>query len=165
MFKNKDRKKEESDGPAPDDDFEKILREMERIVGSAFKTSVDEWNDDGRLPINISSDENERIPHETQHYDSFQPINRDYADIIEDDMSVSITLELPNARKENILLEVGEHSLEIHVDSAVDPYYKKVDVPSDVKPETTKATYKNGILDIEIEKKEEGKKGYRTGIA
>jgi len=66
MFKNKDRKKEESDGPAPDDDFEKILREMERIVGSAFKTSVDEWNDDGRLPINISSDENERIPHETQ---------------------------------------------------------------------------------------------------
>lgn len=169
MFKNKDRKKEDdSDSPVPDDEFEKILREMEKIVGSAFKTSVDDWDiktDDDRLPVKISSDEKGRAPYETQYYGAFPQVNRgDDADIIENDISVSITLELPNAKKRDIFLEVSEHSLEIHVDSAANPYYKKMDIPSDVKPDTTKATYKNGVLDIEIIKKKTGMQGYRTRI-
>jgi HSP20 family molecular chaperone IbpA len=41
-----------------------------------------------------------------------------------------------------------------------------VDIPCNVKPKTTKATYKNGILDVVVKRK--GKKkpgeGYRVNI-
>jgi HSP20 family molecular chaperone IbpA len=34
-----------------------------------------------------------------------------------------------------------------------------------VKPDTTKATYKNGVLDVEIDRKEsQNKQGYRVSI-
>lgn len=167
MFKNRDRKKEDnSDGFAPDDDFEKILREMEKIVGNAFKTSISDWEskeaDPDELPVRVNSDEEYRAG-SANYYEPSLSAGR-AADIIETDLSVSVTLQMPEAKKKDIYLEVSEHVLEVHVDSLFHPYYKKIDMPSEVKPGTTKATYKNGVLDIEIRKKIAGKTGHRVDI-
>jgi len=40
MFRNKDKKKKDFDEFIEDEEFEKILREMEKIVGDAFNTAL-----------------------------------------------------------------------------------------------------------------------------
>jgi HSP20 family protein len=87
-------------------------------------------------------------------------------DIIEEEKDVAVTVEIPGVEKEDIDLHVTENSLEIIVDTPKRKYHKKVDLPCDVLPKTTKATYKNGVLDVVIQRR--GKKkpgtGYRVNI-
>jgi HSP20 family protein len=87
-------------------------------------------------------------------------------DIIEGDEDVAITVELPGVEKDDIDLDVTGESLEIKVDTPTRKYHKSIDLPCDVKPKTTKATYKNGILDVAIKRKEKKKpgEGYRVDI-
>ena len=74
-------------------------------------------------------------------------------DVIEGKEDVSVTVELPGVEKEDIDLRVIEDELEITVDSPKRKYHKIVHLPVDVKPKTTKATYKNGILDVSVQRK------------
>ncbi|HEX08357.1 MAG TPA: Hsp20/alpha crystallin family protein [Thermoplasmatales archaeon] len=87
-------------------------------------------------------------------------------DIIEGDDDVAVTVELPGVEKEDIDLNVTKDTLEIKVDTPRRKYHKIVDLPCDVVPKTTKATYKNGVLDIVIKRKEKKKpgEGYRVNI-
>jgi len=87
-------------------------------------------------------------------------------DIIEGDNDVAVTVEIPGVEKKDIDLNVKPDYLEIRVDSPNRKYHKRLDLPCDVKPKTTKATYKNGILDIVIKRKEKKKpgEGYRVNI-
>lgn len=79
-------------------------------------------------------------------------------DVIETGDEVWITAEVPGVRKEDIDIELGEDSLTIRVDTPERKYYKEVTLPCKVKTTGTKATYKNGVLDIKL-KKLEAKKG------
>jgi HSP20 family protein len=87
-------------------------------------------------------------------------------DIIEGDEDVAVTVELPGVEKNEIDLNITNDSLEIKVDSPQRKYHKKLNLPCDVIPKTTKATYKNGILDVSIKRKEKKKpgEGYKVNI-
>lgn len=87
-------------------------------------------------------------------------------DVIEGDDDVAVTVEIPGVEKEDIDLNVTKDTLEIKVDTPQRKYHKIVDLPCDVIPKTTKATYKNGVLDIVIKRKEKKKpgEGYRVNI-
>jgi HSP20 family protein len=87
-------------------------------------------------------------------------------DIIENHSNVSITVEVPGVEKGDIDLDVKDEKLEIKVDRPDRKYHKVIDLPCNVRPKTTKATYKNGVLDIEIEKKKKrnNKGGYKVNI-
>ncbi len=80
-------------------------------------------------------------------------------DVSEDEKYVYVTAEIPGVEKEQIDLQVNEETLTIKVDVPERKYYKVVDLPEPVKPETAKATYKNGLLDVTIEKKQTKKTG------
>ena len=87
-------------------------------------------------------------------------------DIIEGDNDVAVTIEMPGVDKKDINLNVQKDHLEIRVDTDKRKYHKRLELPCDVQPKTTKATYKNGILDIvikRIEKKRPGT-GYQVNI-
>lgn len=73
-------------------------------------------------------------------------------DIIEDDKTISVTIEIPGVEKDDIELNTAENKLTISVDTPQRRYYKEVVLPSKVNPELAKATYKNGVLDIILEK-------------
>jgi HSP20 family protein len=75
-------------------------------------------------------------------------------DIIEGDKNISVTVELPGVEREDIDLDVAEDMITIKVDTEQRKYYKEVEMPCKVKPDTTKATYKNGVLDITVERAE-----------
>jgi len=87
-------------------------------------------------------------------------------DIIEGDNDVAVTVEIPGVEKNDIDLNVKNDTLDIKVDNANRKYHKSLDLPCDVVPKTTKATYKNGILDVVIKRKEKKKpgSGYKVNI-
>ena len=87
-------------------------------------------------------------------------------DIIEGDEDVSITVEIPGVERDDINLDITRDNLEIKVDTPNRKYHKNLPLPCDILPKTTKATYKNGILDIVMKRKEKKKtgEGYRVNI-
>ncbi len=87
-------------------------------------------------------------------------------DIIEGDNDVAVTVEMPGVEKEDIDLNITKDGIEINVDTPNRKYHKHLELPCNVKPNTTKATYKNGVLDIVIKRKEKKKpgEGYRVNI-
>jgi HSP20 family protein len=77
-------------------------------------------------------------------------------DVIESAKDIAVTVEMPGVEKNDIDLHVTKEECEITVDAEHRKYHKAIKLPSRVKPETTKATYKNGILDIVIQKEAQG---------
>jgi HSP20 family protein len=94
--------------------------------------------------------------------DEMEPLT----DIIEGDDSVSITVEIPGVERDDVDLTATDDTLEITVDTPTRKYHKVIDLPCCVKAKSTKATYKNGVLDIVLDKKEKKKDsgGYRVSI-
>ena len=151
------------------DDIRRMTEEMMKMFSSAqpgkpivhgFKIR---FGPDGKPQIEdfgnrpIKSPEGEPLISEER-----EPIT----DVIEGDDDVAVTVELPGVEKEDVDLNVIRDALEIKVDTPQRKYHNNLDLPCGVKPKTTKATYKNGILDIVIKRKEKKKPGdsYRVNI-
>jgi len=75
-------------------------------------------------------------------------------DLIEHDDHFSVTVELPGVEKEDVEVYATESQLTIRVSTPQRRYYKEVALAGKVKPETTEATFKNGVLDVSIQKAE-----------
>jgi HSP20 family protein len=78
-------------------------------------------------------------------------------DVIDERDYVKVYAELPGVSKEDIKLNATEDELIISVDTPQRRYYKEVKLPARVKPDTAKASYKNGVLEVKLEKVEKGK--------
>ncbi|MER3601810.1 MAG: heat-shock protein Hsp20 [Nitrososphaerota archaeon] len=74
-------------------------------------------------------------------------------DIIEQADLIRVILEIPGVEKEDIDLKVTESKLTIRVDTADRKYHRTVELPEPVDPDSAKATYKNGILEVTLKKK------------
>ena len=72
--------------------------------------------------------------------------------------------EVPGVEKKDIDLEVTENTLTIKVDKDKRKYYKEVELPCEVDADSAKASYQNGILDIELKKSKPRKKGKKVSI-
>jgi len=76
-------------------------------------------------------------------------------DIMETDSEVKVIAELPGVEKEDIKLYGTENKLTISVDTAERKYHKEVELPAKVDTKKTKASYKNGVLEVTLQKKKE----------
>ena len=85
-------------------------------------------------------------------------------DIIEDANSVRIIAELPGVDKEDIHLESADKRLTISVDTEERKYYKELELPAEVDPQSAKAKYKNGVLEVILSKKEPKREGRKIRI-
>ena len=79
-------------------------------------------------------------------------------DVITTDGEVKVIAELPGVEKEDIKLHGTEDTLTISVDTPERKYYKEVDLPVKVDPRKAKSSYKNGVLEVTLPKKEEKRK-------
>ena len=70
-------------------------------------------------------------------------------------------MELPGVEKEDLRLHATDDSLEIKTEDGI-RFFKIVSFETPVKPETAKATYKNGVLSVWLQKRETKKE--RTAI-
>lgn len=161
-------------GFAPDD-FERVFQEMQKALqdmmkqggfepgkpyvhGFSFKIGPDgkpvvsEFGNKTQKPAKgkIVPFSEERVP---------------LTEVLAADDQVTVTVEIPGVNKEDIDLHVTRDRLEITVNNDQRRYHKTVDLPQPVKPETTKAGYRNGVLDIVVKREKPGPpKGHRVRI-
>jgi HSP20 family protein len=151
------------------DDIRKMAEEMMKMFTNAqpgkpivhgFKIDI---GPDGKPQIADFGNRSIRSPEGVPTIsDELEPLT----DIIEGANDVAITVEIPGVEKNNIDLVATEDTLEITVDAPKRKYHKRIDLPCNVKTKSTKATYKNGILDIVLEKKDKKKDngGFKVSI-
>ena len=85
-------------------------------------------------------------------------------DVRETDENVKVIAELPGVEKSDVDLETNENHLVIKVDTEKRKYYKDVDLPTTVDPETATANYNNGVLEVVLDKKSPEPKGKKIQI-
>ncbi|MGD0952688.1 MAG: archaeal heat shock protein Hsp20 [Methanotrichaceae archaeon] len=78
------------------------------------------------------------------------------ADITDEKDKYKIFVELPGVDKDKVKVDVAEDSVEVKTDDDK-KFYKMIHLDSTVDPDSTKASYMNGVLTIELEKKEKRK--------
>ena len=172
------RKRDPFDFFGFDDDFNRMFHDMERMWERAFKDFNIDQIEPGKsfvhgFNIRVGPDGKPRIEefgNRPKRIDEGKTIvseeREPLTDIIEGDDDVFITVEIPGVHKEDINLNVNDNSIDINVDSPNRKYHKSIDLPCAVIPNKSKATYKNGILDIVIKRleKNRGSKGYHVNI-
>jgi len=65
---------------------------------------------------------------------------------------VMVTISVPQAQKNDIDLHVTSDFVDITVNTRTQRFHRMVDLPVDVDPCSTKATFTNGVLDIVMRK-------------
>jgi len=87
-------------------------------------------------------------------------------DIYEEPDKVVIYVELPGVEKDKIDVSVSEKEVIVKASDDNRKYYKEIALPTEVIPSTAKAQYKNGVLEIKIDKKvkEEKKEGVKVKV-
>lgn len=87
-----------------------------------------------------------------------------FTDVTREGDKVHVTVELPGVRKEDIDLEVTDSTLSVSVDTESKKFAKSIAFPCDVKSDTAKAEYNNGILEVVMESKKSSPKGKKVKI-
>ncbi len=67
---------------------------------------------------------------------------------------LNITAEMPGIRKEDIELRATENELAIKAEGGERKYYTSVNTPCKVDPDSARAKYNNGILEVTLKLKE-----------
>ncbi len=77
-------------------------------------------------------------------------------DVIEDTEVLRIIAEIPGVRKQDIDLSATETSLLIQAKSQDNKrnYYKELNLPCTVVPESASAKFKNGVLEVELKRED-----------
>jgi HSP20 family protein len=141
-----------------DEEFDRMRKRMEMLMGALAKNRDSSFEKpfvygfsmragpDGKPKIREFGN---TTPVETgQEVQEREPLT----DIIEHSDSISVTVEIPGVDKKDIDLDVHVDSLDIKVDSDNRKYHKELELPAKVLTDSAKATYKNGVLDIVLEK-------------
>lgn len=75
-------------------------------------------------------------------------------DVLDYDNEIIVVAELPGVDKDKIKVKVKDNKLIIKAENKK-KYYKEIELPAKVKPETAKASYKNGVLEVRIQKEKQ----------
>jgi len=78
--------------------------------------------------------------------------------------NVKVVAELPGVEKSDIALECDGRNLVLKVDTDKHRYYKSLELPVEVDPDTSKASYKNGVLELILRRKSPGSKAKQIQI-
>jgi HSP20 family protein len=85
-------------------------------------------------------------------------------DVINEPEQVRVVAELPGVEKSDIKTTISEDTLNIKVETAARKYYKDVPLPSGVDPDSSKASYNNGVLEITLRKLKPRQRGREIKI-
>ena len=73
-------------------------------------------------------------------------------DVVDDSENLRVVAELPGVDKKDIQMKCTDDGLTISVKTPSRKYHKEVQLPTAVDPETCKATYNNGVLEVLLRK-------------
>jgi HSP20 family protein len=164
------------------DDVDKIFEDMEKMMEEEFKTftsrvpkdyvrerklpdgsTVREW---GPFVYGYSVKIGPDGKPEAREFGNVKPSltgpqvqqeREPLVDIVETNGEIHIVAELPGVDKKDIKLHATEDTLTIAVDSPQRKYFKEVELPAKIKLKDAKSQYKNGVLEVTLQKEKDGK--------
>ena len=80
-------------------------------------------------------------------------------DVMSASDEIKVIAEIPGTSKENIKVTATENTVTIHTDTPERKYHKETELPAAVEPASAKSTYKNGILEITLKRKNKKESG------
>lgn len=80
-----------------------------------------------------------------------------HVDVMDEDDEIHVVADMPGVEKEDIELTVEGSTLNIRASSGDRSYDERVDLGASVDPDTAEATYNNGVVQVTLEKTDEGK--------
>lgn len=75
-----------------------------------------------------------------------------FTDIIDEEEKIKIICDMPGVEKEDINIEASEERVRISAKHGERNYFKIINLPVKVNPDTARAIYKNGVLTIIFQK-------------
>jgi len=150
-----------------DDIFERMIRDLEEIMKRVEKGEGEIRPIIRGFSIRIGPDGKPEI----KEFGTKPPISEEgieerkpLIDVIETDDEVQVIAEMPGVNKDDIDLNATEKSLEIKAEGENRRYYEVVELPCEVIPDSAKARYNNGVLEVIFRKKHPEKKGKKIKI-
>jgi HSP20 family protein len=74
-------------------------------------------------------------------------------DVISGSEDITVVVELPGVNKEDLRLNADNYSITLESTAGERLYRKKIELPEEIEPNTGKSTYKNGILEVSLKRK------------
>ncbi len=114
----------------------------------------------------------EGIPH-VERFGNVLPVGKDHdvrepfasSIINEKDNELNITAEMPGIEKNDIEVNATESEVVIKAEGSGRKYYKSIAAPTPVDPDSARAKYNNGVLEVTLRLKESNKpKGKKIDI-
>lgn len=141
------------------DEFEKEIEEMNETISRMMRSLGEEPLVYG-FSVQVGPD---GVPH-VEHFGNVRSTGRGenvrepYTSSIIDEKSneFNITVEMPGIKKEDIEVNAIENEVIIKANGER-KYYKSVRTPSPVDPDSAKARYNNGLLEVTLKLKEPAK--------
>jgi HSP20 family protein len=135
-----------------DEMFEEMLREFERI-GPGEHVS-------GPFFYGFSINQRPGEEPEIREFGNIRPEGgrieigerKPLVDVFDSDKAVQVVAEMPGIEKEDVELNVEGRELEIKASRGDRKYHEFVELPADIDIDSAKASYKNGVLDITLNK-------------
>jgi len=84
--------------------------------------------------------------------DREEALREPLTDVIESEDKVRVIVELPGVEKKDIKVDAADRTLDIDVNNPQKRFSKHIDLPCDVLPESAKANYKNGVLEVVLQR-------------
>jgi HSP20 family protein len=147
--------------------FDAIYDELERLgdlIDEAMQNAFDDSSDNTSVKrnrvkgfsIKIGPDGKPRIQEiNKQQWDEDVEVSDDMeplVDMIEEDTTLMVLAVLPGVKKESIDLRVTETCLTVSVDAEDFEWYDELKLPARVNPKSAHASYKNGVLEVKLNK-------------
>jgi HSP20 family protein len=145
------------------DEFEKEIEEMNQLIDGMMRLT-----DNEPLVYGFSAQVGpDGVPH-VRHFGNVR--SSDWLNVGEPEQNarepfissiideknneLNITAEMPGIQKEDIELNATENEVTIKADGEGRKYYKSINTPCSVDPESAKAKYNNGVLEVTLKFKE-----------
>lgn len=142
------------------EEFEKELEEMNELINRMMRSTGEPLVHGFSLRVGADG-----VPH-VEHFGNVMParveesrendVREPFTSSIVDEKSneFNITAEMPGIKKEDIELNATESEVVIKADSEGRKYFKSVNTPCPVEPDSARAKYNNGVLEVTLKLKE-----------
>ncbi len=119
-----------------------IGRQVKGVYGVTIKTAG------GGEPVVSTFGNIKKTPKGPKVSEEREPI----IDVFDEKEEVRIIVEVPGVTEESIKTEIKGDVLTLEAKDADHKYYKEIVLPKEINPDTLKIKYKNGVLEIRINK-------------
>ncbi len=152
------------------EDFDDLRKRMDAIMEQFMRGQLNPWQEPMIYGFSMRVGPDGK-PHVEEFGNATRPVvNQEEAlrepltDVIEEADQVKVIVELPGVEKDDIKLSTTENTLDINVDTEHHRFSKEVSLPCDVNPDSANASYKNGVLEISLDRLKPKKRGKAVKI-